>query len=356
LEELHQSSQEAQVAQDLEAKKGAEVGRALVGAMQRVQRASEVEMQELAMETEASQRLQDAAKNARQVQVLEDGSADAEAKAADLLQDAIAKLKMQNVNMEDASNSPMWAALEEVEKAQTVVAEEAQNKARATELLQQSLQGAANAVEGLKASKEAQTSRWLQDAFRELQWMYSSWSQRTEAEAKVAKGLGGAVRSSEEAEKLAGETFAAKQSVVALLQDVVKKISSAHNMASQEAMASQASEAREALTSKDLQDALQKLQAFEQAHESNTAMQMQAVQTQAVQNAKVSQLSNYLSGLMQNVNAHSDAQQVQLSEVMREVSQAMGNQPMAASQVPGAGIEQFMLQLSPQVPMPMQFS
>lgn len=354
LEELHQKSQEAQVAQDLTAKKGAEVGRALVGAMQRVQQASEVEMQELAMETEVGQRLQEAAKNARQVQMLEDTGADAEAKAADLLQDAIAKLKLQNANMEDAANSPVSLLLSEVEKAQSVVAAEAKNKARASELLQQSLQGAANAVEGLKASKEAQTARWLQDAFRELQWMYSSWNQRLEAEAKVAKGLDGAVRSSEEAAKLAGGTSGAKQSAVALLQNVVQKISSAHNMASQEATAAQASEAREALKSRSLQQALRKLQAFEQAHQSSTALQMQAVQTQAVQNAKVSQLSTYLTGLIQNVKAQSDAQQVQLSEVMQQVSRAMGTQPMPAPQVPGAGMEQFMPQLSPEAPMQMQ--
>jgi len=298
------------------------------------------------METEATQRLQDAAKNARQVQVLEDGGAAGEARAALLLQDVVRKLQEENANQEDAESSPILVALEEVEKAQTVVAAEAQSKARASELLQQSLQGAANAVEALKASKEAQTSKWLQDAFKELQWMYSSWSQRTEAEAKVAKGLSGTVRRSEYAAKLAVETSAAKQSVMALMEGVVQKVTSARDMVSQEATATQASEAREALKSQSMQDALRRLQAFEQAHESNDALHMSAVRNQ---------FSNYLQGLMQNVKASSDAQQVQLSQVMQQVSQAMGSQPMALQQVPGgaAGIGQFMPVPSPQM-MPMQ--
>lgn len=320
MQELQQSSLEAKSAHDLEAQTSAEVGNAIVGAMQRVEKASEVETRELGMEAEATRRLKEAAKSARQVQMLEDESAARETRAAGLLQNAIRKLEDGSANKgEDAFNPKQMAeTLLEVEQAQKLVAEEENIKARESESLQQSLQGAATVVGALKASKEAQTTKWLQDALRELQWMHASWSQRTEAEAKVGKGLDGAVTSSESAEK----------AVVALVQDVVRKIRSTENMASQESAAAlKFAEARQASRDRE---------------------------RQAVEAAHVSQLSSNLEALMQSIKASSDAQQMHMAQAIQQVSQSMIQPNLSPQQLPGlSGLGYMPFQSSPQAPTQM---
>lgn len=343
LQELRESSREAQMAQDLEVKSSAEVDNALVGAMQRVQRAGEVEMQEQGMEAEATRRLQEAAKSARQVQMLEDQMAGPGARAAALLQNAIRKLQGDGANQGEDALSPkqMREMLIEVEKAEKLASQEESSKARASESLQESLQGAATLVEALKASKGAQTSKWLQDAMRELQSMHASWNQRTAAEAKVTKGLEGAVRSSESAEN----------SVVALVQDVEQKIRSAQNTASQES-----AEARHVAEAREAREKDRERQAMEVAEVSQLSQLSNKVEAFMQQEALKEQQSSNLAALEQRAKAASDAQHMQL---VQSIQQAEASQRMM---MPNLSPQQYTaLQPSPRVPVqmgpvPLQYS
>jgi hypothetical protein len=336
LQELRDSSREAQRAQDLEVKSSAEVDNALLGAMQRVQRAGEVEMQEQGMEAEATRRLQEAAKSARQVQMLEDQMAGPGARAAGLLQNAIRKLQGDGANQGEDALSPkqMHEMLIEVEKAEKLASQEESSKARASESLQESLQRAATVVEALKASKEAQTSKWLQDALRELQSIHASWNQRTEAEAQVTKGLEGAVRSSESAEN----------SVVALVQDVEQKIRSAQNTASQES-----AEARHVAEAREAREKDRDRQAVEVAKVSQLSQLSNKIEAFMQQEALKEQHSRDLAALEQRAKAASDAQHMQL---VQSIQQAEASQAML---LPNLSPQEYTaLQPSPRVPMQME--
>jgi len=341
MENALQNNQDARVALTWEAKKAAEAGEALTGALQRVQRAGEVESRELAMEAVATRRLQEAARGAKQVQALEDEGAAREARAAQLLEQAVQKL--ESTDDEDAS-SPLRETLRVVEEAQKAVAAEASHKVRVSQLLQSSLEGAATAVETIQRGKEAQTSKWLRDALSNLQWMQSSWGQRTEAEEKVAKHLDDAVKSTDSAEKLSEESSANKGSVAALMQDTAQKVHSAQSVVAQEESKNALAQKREAQNSRALQEALKLLQNFERSGQMpNQPLQMSQMSA-AQDQARAGQLATYLQGLMQNVKASNDVQQVQLAQVMQQINQAMSNQPASGlrQQIPGvAGVGQL---------------
>jgi len=296
VENVHHESQEALAAQEFQAKTSAEVGEALKGAMQRVQRAGEVESQELQMEAMATKRLQDAARGAREVQALEDEGAAREARAAELLQEAIQKL--DSPDQEDTS-SPFRETLKVVQQAQMAAAADSAGKARASQLLQTSLEGAATAVEALKRGKEAQTSTYLRDAYRNLEWMDASWTERTKAEAKVTHELKAAVKSADSAKELIDDTSNNKQSAVTLLQDVVKDVRSAQDVVFQESAANRAETQKEAFMR--MQGALQQGQMQLGQPQLNAAYQMQQ---------------------MQNAKAMSEAQQqMQLAQMMQQFPQ-----------------------------------
>jgi len=263
------------------------------------------------MKTEATRRLQEAARGARQVQALEDEGVAREAKAGELLQEAMQK--MEGLQREDVASSPQRETIELLEEAQRLVAAGAYSKGHASQLLQTSLEGAATAVEALKDGEEVQTTKWLRDAFQNLQLMQSSLRQSTNADEKAAKYLGVAEGSANSAKKLAEEASSSKKSVAALLQDVVQKTHFAEDLAAQkEALAAEAAE-REA----------EVLEAQKTSQTARIAQMQKEVEAREVQKAsqtgQMAQLSSYLQGLTQNVKASND---MQMAQMMQQLSQA----------------------------------
>jgi hypothetical protein len=335
-EDAHRSSQKAQMAQSAEAKKSDEAGQALVGAMQRVEKAEEVEGQELAMEAVATRRLQDAARQAMQVQMLEDEAAAREARAAQMLQEALRKIG--NAENEDAQNPHGDAqdlvreTLRVVEETQKAVAAEASNKVRASQLLQTSLQGAASAVETLQRDKEAQTNKWLHDALGGLQNIQASWMERKQAQNQVAQQLDNAVKNSESAEKLAEQASESKQSTATMMQDVVQKVRTAQSVATEEASVASLIQNEAQNREAQMKETLRQLEGQRQLQEG------------PMQTTRVGQLENYVQGMMQNVRAANEVQQMQLNQVLQQLNQ------QAAPAVP----QMPRMQMTPQAMPPAQ--
>jgi hypothetical protein len=332
IENMHENNKEALVAQDVEARKAAEAGEALLGAMQRVQHAGQVESQEQSIAAVATQRLQQAAAGARKVQVLEDEGAAQDARAAELLQEAIHKLERSDPG---DGTSILLETLKVVGEAQKVVAAKASSKIHASQLLQTSLEGAAVAAEALKGGSEEHTATWLRDALRILQRIQGSWRQRTQAELEVARNLESAASTSDSVQQLAESTAASMQSGMETMHGVAQAVRAAQDVASQEAttaaLVQEEAEAREAEMDKTLQEARREVQLAQ----SESAPQMSA---QAMSTDGLAQIPGGLPALMQILKASSDLGKHQALFGLPRFSQAAATPPALIPQrIPAAG-------------------
>lgn len=311
-EEVRRSSEEARAAQEMEARRIDDVGEVLAGALRKVQGAAEVEQQELSMKALATRRLQDAAKGAREVQQLEDESAEREAQAADMLQEVMHKLQSSD-RTDRAGGQAEVDALKAVEEAERLVAAQSSDKVRASQLLQSSLEGAAAAVEDLKHGKEAQTATWLREASADLRTTHSALRRVAQAEANVAERITATATASESARALAADTSASEEAASAKMHDIAQQVRSAQDAASQQSA----------------QDAIQ------EAHDAEDAMRKSTAQSQAAMNSRLAELSSEV----QNARASSEAQKMQFSQLLQQfqIEQAQVRQPqISPQQVVGA--------------------
>lgn len=234
MDEVHHSSEGARKAQEIDAKRLDDLGEALAETLRKVQGAADVEQHELSVKALATRRLEDAAKNAREVQQIENENIAREAQTAALLQEVTQRFDSPDGNH---GTSVQAEALQAVEDAEKFVEARASEKVRASQLLQSSLEGAALAVEDLKRGKETQTAAWLRDASANLVSTQSALRKTAQAQSNVAGHLEATAIASNSAQALAADTAARQKSVVQKMHDVAQQVRSAQDAASQEAAA-----------------------------------------------------------------------------------------------------------------------
>lgn len=347
-------AQEAQAAAMAQEELAAE---SVLGAMQRVQHAGRIEKQEQAAEAQASQFLQGAVESVEAMQSKETNVGVQELKAAQLLQEALRNLQ---VAAQDDPESETVKSLKAALQAQKAVAAAKSQKLETSALLQQSLRDAVTAVQSLKSTKEAQTSDYLEEAYKNLQGVQAAWDVRTMKEMTAAKSLEGMMNDTESAWRVAEEIRGNSSLTASLLQGVAQQVNAAQMGFSQEAAKSQSMQdsllaqerATEANAKKSLQDAALRLEASEASRRSEAAKAEQLshyVQTaeqeslaaqgaRSMQAAQLSEMSRYVQGVMQYAKSSNAAEEAQIARLVQQLDQFGAGNKNAASSLPSAGL------------------
>lgn len=334
-----QAAQEAQTAAMAHEEQAAE---GLSEAIQRVQRAGSVEEQEVAVAAEVANDLKGAEKSAEAMQAVEKDGGVQELKAAQLLEAAIRNLQIEAG--ENAEDSVTVQSLKAALQAQNAVAVAKSQTLQHAALLQQSLQGAASAVQSLKTTKEAQTSNNLLDAYKSLQGVRTAWDERTLQEVKAAKSLEDMMNDTRSIQKVAQAMLINSSREASLMQNLGNEVHAAEDGVIQDArkarsmrdgLQAEAAEAAEAAAraEKSLEDAALRLQASEASRQSfqDAAVRLQASEAarQSLQDATLRLQASEAARQSETAKAE------QLSHYMQSVAQSsVADRSMPAAQLP----------------------